>query len=459
MFFLADKAVSFDIYHIAILLVLLFGLWLAASWYFGCGVLPIPGACDTFWGITRFSTGGKANVLIVYGDGGLGDHELLEKTLSSSASFIAPAKSLHLSQVTTGNLKNYDVVIVEEARQIASEDLRMFIDYVNAGGRLVWTGDAGTVTEKGDRLLYEYERPNGTDENRVTSPWARKTGNKVLAFDDFLSVSFVGNFCELKNCSSVPFIGILEAPSREHDLVKAIRPDLRMYGDFSIVEIRPNSYSTTVLTVDALADIFADKEIYSTTNPVNTFPTTPQCSDQKDNDGDGLIDFTGLDLDQDGQPEYQPDPGCFGPSDNFEAGAQSTSGGPDTECDDGQDNDGDGKKDYPADECCLSTHWDDESTCLTGTTECSDGRDNDNDLKSDFPADNGCYSASDPSEGRSNLGKIFPIIVTSTAGQKVAYYAIPPEFFVSDQMPIDPETGQRITYRALIENMYYGMIR
>lgn len=456
---MADKAFHVDAYHVAILLGLLGALWYVASWYFGCGIVPIPSSCDVFWGISRFSEGGKARVLIVYGDSGLGDPQLLEKTLSNPGAFIAPARSMHIDRISTGNLKEYDLVIVEKARKLGSEDLVMFMDYVRGGGRLVWTGDAGTLIEKGDQLLFEYERPKGSDENRVSSPWARKIGSRVVAFDEFISVDYIANFCELKTCTGTPFIGIFEAPNRSHDLVKAIRPDLKMYGDFSIVKVRSDAYSTSVLNVDALSDIIADRDVYTTNAPLQT---TPECNDNVDNDGDGLIDYSGIDLDGDGVPEYKPDPGCTSPTDDYERGSVTPSEKT-TECNDGNDNDNDDKTDYPFDECCLNAQWDNENSCKPNSTECSDGVDNDNDGKIDFGKqernDDGCYAASDASEGTRDLGRIFPIIVTSKLGQKVAYYSIPPEFFVSSQMPIDPQTGQRITYRSLIENMYYGMIR
>ncbi|MGH3911351.1 MAG: hypothetical protein ACRDRM_11035, partial [Pseudonocardiaceae bacterium] len=62
------------------------------------------------------------------------------------------------------------------------------------------------------------------------------------------------------------------------------------------------------------------------------------------------------------------------------------------ECEDGVDNDGDGKTDYPADKDCDSPQDDSESP------ECSDGIDNDGDGKIDYPADPECDNAQDDSE-------------------------------------------------------------
>ncbi len=59
---------------------------------------------------------------------------------------------------------------------------------------------------------------------------------------------------------------------------------------------------------------------------------------------------------------------------------------------------------------------------------------------------------------RQNLGRDFPVIVSSGFGDRVAYYAFAPEYMVSEKMPIDPKTSQRVAYWGIIENMYYGML-
>lgn len=73
-------------------------------------------------------------------------------------------------------------------------------------------------------------------------------------------------------------------------------------------------------------------------------------------------------------------------------------------CNDGVDDDGDGKPDYPTDPGCLSATDDDESDDCTPTPagpncpECGDGRDNDADGKIDYPMDTQCLAASSTSE-------------------------------------------------------------
>lgn len=70
-------------------------------------------------------------------------------------------------------------------------------------------------------------------------------------------------------------------------------------------------------------------------------------------------------------------------------------------CNDGNDNDGDSKIDYPADPGCSSTTDTTESPDPTPPPPpaiCNDGLDNDGDGKVDFPADLGCSSTTDTTE-------------------------------------------------------------
>ncbi|AJF59661.1 MAG: hypothetical protein QT03_C0001G0153 [archaeon GW2011_AR10] len=434
-----------DLYHVGILIALILGLWFVVSWIFGCDVVPVPFSCDAFWGILRWAEGGKARVLIVYGDGGLGNYQLLRDTFSDPTFLSVRPQTLHVQNVSIGNLRQYDMVIVTEARQISSEKLEVFIDYIAGGGRLVWTGDAGTELAPGDRLLYEYERPGGSDENIIVSPWARKIGERVVALDEFLSVDYLGNFCQLKTCTGVPYIGIFEAPNRNHEFVNGLRPDLKMYGDFAVVKARSGGYSTIVLNVDFQSDLIADtSQYYPSIIPEPS--ALPECNDDIDNDRDGKTDY----------PDDRECDSFIDDSEDVLGGAPILEREP--QCKDLRDNDNDGLVDYPFDPCCVSALHDNESGCSAGYSECSDGFDNDSDGFTDYPEDADCASASDRSEGKRNLGRFFPVVVTSGLGEKVVYYATPPEFFVSEQMPIDPETGQRIKYYSLIENMYYGML-
>ena len=56
------------------------------------------------------------------------------------------------------------------------------------------------------------------------------------------------------------------------------------------------------------------------------------------------------------------------------------------QCNDGIDNDGDTRRDYPNDPGCSNKRDNNER----GTIPCDDGIDNDGDTRTDYPNDNGC---------------------------------------------------------------------
>ncbi len=139
---------------------------------------------------------------------------------------------------------------------------------------------------------------------------------------------------------------------------------------------------------------------------------SPQCSDGRDNDGDGSIDFPAdpgctsatdaseapnpecsdsFDNDGDGTTDYPADPGCTSATDTTESPNP-------TQCNDDVDNDGDGFVDYPADPGCTSATDDTESPNPPPPAQCNDGLDNDGDGTTDYPADPGCTSAADDTE-------------------------------------------------------------
>jgi uncharacterized repeat protein (TIGR03806 family) len=133
------------------------------------------------------------------------------------------------------------------------------------------------------------------------------------------------------------------------------------YGT-QVVDDWINSWTTTCTGPDSDGDGAVDA---SDNCPALANPT------QADGDGDGRGDACefvcndGVDDDGDGKVDYPADPGCASP----------TAGTERTPCSDGVDNDGDGKVDSPADVGCERP-WDDSerSTCEDGIDNNRDGR-------------------------------------------------------------------------------------
>jgi hypothetical protein len=88
-------------------------------------------------------------------------------------------------------------------------------------------------------------------------------------------------------------------------------------------------------------------------------------------------------------------------------------------CSDGRDDDGDGKIDFPNDPGCDSPEDDDESDdCPDGQScpACGNGIDDDNDGLTDYPDDPSCTSASGTSESCMSTEGVIPLVAPSTSG-------------------------------------------
>jgi len=88
-------------------------------------------------------------------------------------------------------------------------------------------------------------------------------------------------------------------------------------------------------------------------------------------------------------------------------------------CDDGLDDDADGKIDYPADPGCATPDDTDEADdCPSGPNcpECADGDDNDGDGQTDYPNDSTCQAAGDASESCTTTDGVTQITTAVTMG-------------------------------------------
>lgn len=252
---------------IAMIFVLLF--LLTFTGVIGCSEIPIAGEawCDIYWTIKTYTTGGP-RVLIVYGDSGLGNptgfnNGSLEELLADPNLLSVHADIQHIDNVSYGVLENYDIVIVDRAKEIETKQLRAFIDYATnpTGGVLVWTGDAGTQLGPNDHLVYTKDKDPDSDLNKTLGPWSRRDGDYIISFDELLGLKPVDNekitFCELVSCpEGKPILaGNMETePSGNHPLIRGISRALPLYvfkgEDFAIVETLSGGITNEVLSLD-----------------------------------------------------------------------------------------------------------------------------------------------------------------------------------------------------------------
>ncbi len=114
--------------RILALLVLVFVLLYILTWTNTLKCERIPGWCNIY-----YSVKGKPKVLIAYGDYGLGNPDLLSDILANPEYVGVRPTMLHIDHINPGNLKEFDLVIVERARKMSTEKVKMFIDYANTG--------------------------------------------------------------------------------------------------------------------------------------------------------------------------------------------------------------------------------------------------------------------------------------------------------------------------------------
>ena len=251
------------IFKVLILLALLFTLLFVLTWTNTMRCSTIPGWCSIYYSIK-----GRPKVLIVYGDSGLGKPELLAKILARPHGLGIRPRLMHIDSISLGNLKEYDLVIVERARIMSSAKIKMFFDYANSGGKLVWIADSGVEAPSSEEYLYEDEISfDKNAEHKLVSPWARKYKDQAILFNEFLSVEYIANFSELRKVSkNEMYIGNLKPINRTNPFVFGISGSLPFYlahdADFAIVKPIETGTSTIVLTLDFGSSFHAkDKKI------------------------------------------------------------------------------------------------------------------------------------------------------------------------------------------------------
>jgi len=249
---------------IGVLVVLAIVLLFVLTWggVVNCGDIPM--WCEVYEGVL-----GSPRVLIVHGDEGMGDPDSLKLILQDPQGVGVSAIDIsHVDRLSLGNLKRYRLVIVEKAKKLTAEQLQMFMDYsIQTDGRLIWIGDAGT--ERGSE---EIQSPGDiNDLPDADNPWYRVIDKGVegylpVAFDQFLGLKFVDNYCTETDCGEDPFtVGVLNSENTgQHPLIfgatQVLNFKISKEHDFSIVKQFPNaSNSNIVLSLD-LGSVTQGKE-------------------------------------------------------------------------------------------------------------------------------------------------------------------------------------------------------
>jgi len=123
---------------------------------------------------------------------------------------------------------------------------------------LIWTGNAGTeLASDDDGELLTYGELYSSDTNtakgqRTIGGWARKQYDDPVLMNSLLGLDYNANFCEVMSCTrkDEPVGLLLPEPEIEHKLIYGISPNLKMNGDFAIVNAKSDIATRIVLSVD-----------------------------------------------------------------------------------------------------------------------------------------------------------------------------------------------------------------
>lgn len=270
-----NKKMIFKIITIVLLIIILLYLMV---WAGTIRCKGIPGMCSLYWGTQTLITGKQQpSILIVYNPNeidGLGNPFLLERTIRDNKRIGLNVRLENINYLSEEKLKKEALIIVTRSRKISTQKLEMFINYVSKGGRLVWIGDAGVELEsRNDSFLTVGDVEGSFDDSKING-WARlNSDNYMIRFDNFLGVSYIKNYCDVKDCDwqkyrlngieidfkrPISKNGVL-VPSSDHRIVYGLRSHLEVKDNFAIVEtLRP---LTTPLKLDYGSRIFEDGNI------------------------------------------------------------------------------------------------------------------------------------------------------------------------------------------------------
>ena len=156
------------------------------------------------------------------------------------------------------NLNKKSVVIdLSKIEMMTSVGLGMLISALatvrNAGGRMVWTGDAAAELGLGDQYLYEDEVREDAN-HAIIGPWARKDSDGyIVNLENYISVSYQGNYCQLTGCDpdTLFLAGSLQpAEDTDHPLIYGMQSGIEFKGDFAVTTIKSGVGTNQVLNID-----------------------------------------------------------------------------------------------------------------------------------------------------------------------------------------------------------------
>ena len=251
------------------IILLIFVMLMLLTWVKIVRCSDIPGWCSVYYGIM-----GDPKILIVYGVDGLGD-PLKLKALFEDRGTLTIKKNVDIKPlsyvVDYSKIKDYDLVIVDKAKTMSYDELKIFADYGSKGGRLVWIADSGTSLGGSEKPISEKDiNPQSATDNTYNG-WIRanKDGD-VINLTELLSVEFIGNFCDMKYCTNQVdgYIGNMLAEG-DNPLTNKMLTTAELHGNFSLVKVKNNLSAQVPLMLDYKSNLITnDGEDLGTMRPL-----------------------------------------------------------------------------------------------------------------------------------------------------------------------------------------------
>lgn len=237
--------------HILVFLLLLLVLLVVVTRFGWVHCSQVPGNwCDIYCNEIMRS---HSRVILLYGDSGLGDAQLLEQEIRKARpyTYLEPYYVKHLS---AGMLDDADLIILEHMDTVSFSQALAIRDYLKGGGSALWIGDAATNFYVDD---YELQKARVMDEQLQ---YDSQAGNYTLSDPNYyehalLNASTTRGFYFLSEVLAADFVSAnasnqlgLKIVNHNHMISNGLFPEFGIEAKGYAV-VAPNPQLTSVLAV------------------------------------------------------------------------------------------------------------------------------------------------------------------------------------------------------------------
>lgn len=224
-----------EIPHIIVFAILVFILLFVVTKFKWVSCNQVPGD----WCSVYCQVAGNSRVAFLQGEGGVGDPEELNRIINKNRVFTY-AERVPMNELSLGVLKNYELMIVEGAKNITPFQVNAIKGYASQGGSLLWVADSGTRHYLSARDLDDARNRNETQPGYYEA--VVKTIGSAKGFGDTISGILQVNFQRMEKGEKIT----LKIVSKDHAITKGLQSEFEIAAQ-EIAVVNVNSASSTVL--------------------------------------------------------------------------------------------------------------------------------------------------------------------------------------------------------------------